>query len=97
MWVPYLIVLISSFWVLYDAKKIGIERGQIEGFLDMGAWSWFFCCLFFWIVSFPMYLVRRPEYIKINNSSEKNYCTECGSELIEGASFCQECGQETNL
>jgi hypothetical protein len=62
----FLVVLATSIWVLVDAKRIGIQSGQIGGFGDMGPWGWFFSCLLLWIVGFPLYLSRRAQYQKIN-------------------------------
>ena len=60
-----IIVIATSIWVLIDAKTLGVKKGQIQGMGDMGPWSWFFACLFLWIIGFPFYLAKRPEYKKI--------------------------------
>ena len=62
----FLVVIGSSIWVVADAKSIGIRKGQIKGFSDLGPWGWFFACLLLWIVGFPLYLVQRSEYKRIN-------------------------------
>ena len=64
--VMVLIVLGTSIWVLFDAMRIGIKKGQIEGFADLSAVGWFFACLLLWIVVFPLYLVKRADYIAVN-------------------------------
>lgn len=64
----FLIVIGTSLWVLIDAKTIGVKKGQISGMGDMGPWGWFFVCLLLWIVGFPFYVAKRPEYKKINKS-----------------------------
>lgn len=61
-----LVILVSSFWVLFDAKSIGVKKGQIKGFCDLGPWGWFFVCLLLWIVGFPAYLAKRGELKRIN-------------------------------
>jgi len=61
-----LLVLGTSIWVLFDAKTIGVKKGQIEGIANMGAWGWFFACLLLWIIGFPVYLAKRGEYKRIN-------------------------------
>ena len=33
----FLIVLGTSIWVLVDAKRIGVKKGQIKGFFDLGS------------------------------------------------------------
>jgi len=60
------LVIGSSIWVLADAKTIGVRKGQIKGFFDMGSWGWFFTCLLLWIICFPVYLAKRSEYKRIN-------------------------------
>jgi len=62
-----LIVLGTSIWVLFDAKTIGVKKGQIKGLADVGPWGWFFGCLLVWIIGFPLYLSKRSEYKRINN------------------------------
>lgn len=57
-----LLVVASSLWVLCDAKTLGIQKGQLSGFADMGPWGWFFASLLIWIIAFPLYLAKRGEY-----------------------------------
>lgn len=52
----------TSLWVLVDSKSIGVKKGKIKGFFDMGRAGWFFSCVLIWIVAFPAYLVKRNEY-----------------------------------
>lgn len=61
-----LVVIITSFWVLFDAKAIGIKKGQVTGLSDMGPWGWFTVCLLLWIIGFPAYLAMRGKFKKIN-------------------------------
>jgi hypothetical protein len=61
-----LIVVLTSVWVLIDAKIIGVKKGQVTGLLDLGPWGWFFCSLLLWIVAFPCYLIKRRGYKRIN-------------------------------
>jgi len=60
------IVIVTSVWVLIDAKNIGVKKGQITGLLNLGPWGWFICSLLLWIISFPCYLIKRIQYKKIN-------------------------------
>lgn len=62
----FLIVIGTSIWVLADAKTIGVQKGQITGFTDMGVLGWFIACLLLWIIAFPIYLAKRSEYKRIN-------------------------------
>jgi hypothetical protein len=64
-----MIVLGTSIWVLFDALRIGIKKGQIEGFTDLSAGGWFLACLLLWIIGFPLYLVKRADYIAINTKN----------------------------
>ena len=61
-----IIVLVTSIWVLVDAKTIGVKKGQITGVANMGPFGWFVVCLLLWIVGFPFYLAKRGEFKKIN-------------------------------
>lgn len=65
LWV-YLVIG-TSIWVLIDAKTIGVRKGQIKGMGDMGPVGWFLVCLLIWIVGFPFYLAKRPEYKRVNS------------------------------
>jgi len=62
----WLIILGTSIWVLFDAKSIGVKKGQVKGLGNMGPWGWFFACLLIWIIAFPLYLAKRPEFKRIN-------------------------------
>ena len=59
---PPLVVLGTSVWVLLDSRTIGIAKGRIDGFFNMGPTGCFFSCLLCWIVAFPVYLVKRRAY-----------------------------------
>jgi hypothetical protein len=59
---PQLIVLATSVWVFVDARTMGVSKGQIKGFFNMGPTGWFLSCLLCWIVAFPAYLVKRGAY-----------------------------------
>ena len=63
----WVVVIATSIWVLIDAKTIGVKKGQIEGMGNLAPWGWFFACLLLWIVSFPFYLAKRPEYKRVNS------------------------------
>ena len=58
----FLTVIGTSLWVLFDSVSIGVKKGGIKGFFDMGPAGWFFSCLLLWIVAFPVYLAKRNEY-----------------------------------
>jgi len=67
--IVFLIVLGSSIWVFFDAKSIGVKKGQIKGVVDMGPAGWFVLCLGMWIVGFPVYLANRSEFKRINGKA----------------------------
>ena len=75
-----IIVLGTSIWVAFDANAIGVEKGQLEGVADMGPAGWFFVCLLFWIVGFPLYLAKRGELKRINAE-----IAEGGTPVSQGA------------
>jgi len=62
----FLLVIGTSIWVLFDAKTIGVKKGQIKGMGNMGPMGWFFTCLLLWIIAFPIYLAKRGEFQRIN-------------------------------
>ena len=62
----WIMVIVTSIWVLVDAKTIGVKKGQITGVANMGPFGWFIVCLLLWIVGFPFYLAKRGEFKKIN-------------------------------
>jgi len=64
--VVFIAIIGSSIWTLFDAKSIGIRKGQVKGIADMGAGSWFVACLLLWIIAFPLYLAKRSEFKRIN-------------------------------
>jgi len=59
-------VIASSFWVYFDAKTIGVKKGQVKGLANIGPFGWLIGCLFLWIIGFPLYLAKRPEFKIIN-------------------------------
>ena len=60
------IVIVTSLWVFFDAKRIGIKKGQITGIANLGPGGWLVACLFLWIIAFPTYLIKRPQFIRVN-------------------------------
>jgi hypothetical protein len=61
---PYLVVLASSLWVLRDARSLRITRRTGQGFFTMGPVSWFLSCLLLWAVAFPAYIIMRRRYMR---------------------------------
>lgn len=64
----FILILIigTAIWVYFDAKAIGVKKGQLTGLANMGPVSWFFVTLFLWILGLPLYLANRGKYKKIN-------------------------------
>lgn len=65
MWI---VVLVSSLWVLADAKAIGIKKGQVRGLGNLGPAGWFLACLLLWFPAFFFYLYKRPAFKRANAS-----------------------------
>lgn len=64
-----LFVVGSSIWVYFDAKSIGVKKGQITGLANMGPAGWFWVTLLLWIVGFPAWLAMRGKFKKINQTA----------------------------
>lgn len=62
----WLIVITTAIWVGFDAKAIGVKKGQMKGLTDLSPTGWFFSVLLLWIIGFPLYLSKRSEYKRIN-------------------------------
>jgi hypothetical protein len=58
----WVLVVVTAFWVLFDAKSIGVKKGLVKGIANMGPVTWFIACLFLWIIAFPLYLAKRGEF-----------------------------------
>jgi hypothetical protein len=74
----YVLLIGTSIWVLCDAKAIGVKKGQVKGIANMGPWGWFFACLLLWIICFPWYLVKRSEYLRVNEKQPNPLVTRVG-------------------
>jgi hypothetical protein len=60
----WLVVILSSLAVLFDANRLGAKRGGLGGgLLDMGAVGWFFTCLIVWIPGMVCYAIMRPKLV----------------------------------
>jgi len=66
-----IVIVASSIWVYFDAKAIGVQKGQIKGITDMGPGGWFCVSLLLWIVGFPAWLAMRGKYKQINSNLQK--------------------------
>ena len=58
------IVLLSSIFVAFDSKRIGAKKGLVKGIFDMGPVGWTILTLLFWLIGFPLYLVKRSKIKK---------------------------------
>jgi hypothetical protein len=62
------IPIVTSIWVYFDAKHIGVRKGQAKGILDMSPLGWSICCLGIWIIAFPLYVGMRGEFNRLNRT-----------------------------
>ena len=56
------VILASSTWVYFDAKKLGVRRGADTGLWNFGPGGWLAGCLLLWLVVFPAYLLKRRKF-----------------------------------
>ena len=68
MEIIWLVVIGTAIWVYFDAKSIGVKKGQVTGLANMGPGGWFFVTLLLWIVGFPAWLAMRGKFKKINQA-----------------------------
>lgn len=61
---PLVLPLIVSIAVYMDAKAIGVKKGLLPGFFNMGAGLWALACFLFLIIALPAYLFKRSAYIQ---------------------------------
>lgn len=67
----YVIIIGTAIWVYFDAKSIGVKKGQVTGMANMGPGSWFWVTLLLWIVGFPAWLAMRGKFKEINQAAIK--------------------------
>jgi hypothetical protein len=93
-----IVAIVTSIWVYFDAKKIGVRKGLMSGIADMNPGMWLFACLFLWIVAFPIYLIKRADFKKAlagtmsGNDSGMVFCRGCGKKTYSSALTCPQCG-----
>lgn len=67
-WLIFIIVS-TSIWVFVDARALGANKLMRNGGSNLSPQAWALFCLLFWIVGFPMYLLKRAEYKHLNGIS----------------------------
>ncbi|MDD3178930.1 MAG: tetratricopeptide repeat protein [Opitutaceae bacterium] len=60
------VVPTTMIWVIIDSKRIGVRKGVITGWGNMGRWTWVILCILFWAGAFPLYLLKRRDFIAAN-------------------------------
>lgn len=61
-----LFIVGSAIWVFFDAKSIGVKKGQLTGLVNLSPFGWFLVTLLIWIIGFPAYLANRGKLKEIN-------------------------------
>ncbi|MGC9184898.1 MAG: hypothetical protein ACP5GC_05555 [Thiomonas sp.] len=61
----WIVVIVSSLWVLADAKALGVRKGLVRGLGNLGPVGWFLACLLLWFPSFFIYLLLRPKFKRL--------------------------------
>lgn len=54
MSLPLVLCIVISFWVYFDARRIGVRKGQVSGLANMPPSSWLLGCLLLSIVTIPL-------------------------------------------
>lgn len=96
--IGYVVVIGTAIWVAVDAGNLGARSGRLGGgFFDMGPVGWFFATVLLWIIAFPAYLVKRPEYLALRAELEPATPTPTPTSTArQGAAsptgFCPKCG-----
>lgn len=89
-----LVVVVTSVWVLFDARSAGMRKGQATGVADMGPVGWFLACLLLWLVAFPLYLAKRAALATpAFPVGAGRFCTGCGQGIRGDARYCPGCGE----
>ncbi len=83
-WFLVFVVAASAIWVFIDARQIGVKKGQLGGVANMGPIGWSIATLLLWIVSFPVYLIKRPQFLRINGKppGRSNQVSIIGAALV---------------
>lgn len=58
----FLIIVLSAVWVYFDAKSIGVRKGQTRGLFNLGPGGWVVATLLLWVIAFPAYLLLRGKF-----------------------------------
>ena len=97
-----IIILLTSFWVYFDAKSLQKYKGSDRGVGNTSPGMWFVGSLLLWILFYPLYLVQKYRYLKnrMGKKSPKSkkmiLCHSCEKQISRNALNCPECG-EINL
>lgn len=70
--IAFVLNIISSIWVFIDAKKLGVKHQANGIFLDFGPFGWMVVCFLLWIIAFPLYLIKRPEFKRLNIAQKQD-------------------------
>jgi len=104
----WIVPVLTSLWVAVDSRILKLPVTKKPYGLNNGCVAWFLSCLFLWIFTFPLYLWRRHEFLKLQYEQEVRIasefaCPSCSAEMavrteqLGAVVACHACGQKIQV